>query len=266
MTNKPLEVSSASQPIPKATMRDVWEKAVPAQEAQGEFAFIRYLSVPISTVLINASVSPDGATMMLLFWGLVGVVLIATGNFWLILLGAVAMILHVIFDNVDGEIARYLKKTSWLGHFFELACHDFIHGLLFLSLGWAVYVAYDPNPIYLILSAVAGLFAAINRNLRGKVAWTAINDKTKSAEEQKLYISDVGKDALGGPKSFLAKVITNGRIIVFGYQQTIFFILPIAILIGRLDWFIIFYSFAIPLIYFLKVFAIYRSGRRDRPF
>ncbi len=248
----------------KVTTKEIWEKGVPEKEGLGDYFIIRYLSVPISRVLLNIGVSPDGATFLMLIWGLVGIGFIATGSYWLTVFGAAALIFHVVLDYVDGEMARYLKASSWTGHFLETITHEIVFGLLYPVIGWVVYNTYNENPFYLMLGAFAGVFTVANRSVRGKVAWAISNHLKGVSESSAERISGAGREGNKSSQRFLKKVLTQGRIRLLGFQEMIYFYLPLAIITQRLDWFLIYYSIAFPVVYFLKIITIYRSGLKEQ--
>jgi len=76
---------------------------------------VRKLSKPLTALAIKLGLSPNLITFISFGVGLLAAAFFATGNRWLILLGALLLQLSLVIDCVDGEVARATRRFSVLG-------------------------------------------------------------------------------------------------------------------------------------------------------
>jgi len=76
---------------------------------------VRKLSKPLTALAIKLGLSPNFITSISFGVGLLAAAFFATGNRWLIILGALLLQLSLIIDCVDGEVARATRRFSVLG-------------------------------------------------------------------------------------------------------------------------------------------------------
>lgn len=76
---------------------------------------VRKLSKPLTSLAIHLHMSPNLITVISFVVGLGAAAAFATGNRWVIVLGAVLLQLSLIIDCVDGEVARATRRFSVLG-------------------------------------------------------------------------------------------------------------------------------------------------------
>ena len=85
--------------------------------------------------LRNTAVTPNHLTTLRLLTGVIACALFATGDPWLVNVGALCFALSNFIDHTDGELARITGKTSKLGHYYDLASDAIVDILLFASIG-----------------------------------------------------------------------------------------------------------------------------------
>jgi len=101
---------------------------------------LRDAALPITWLLLHTPITANQVTTLSLVIGLLGMVCVsapATSSF---LLGVVLIQVWYLLDHVDGQIARYRKTASLTGRFFDFMTHHVIHGVIYFSLGFYVYL------------------------------------------------------------------------------------------------------------------------------
>jgi len=81
--------------------------------------FFRPLSFYCTVPLVNMGVSPNQASLIGLFIGINGLVLWCLGNWAGWIIGTVFMLVYLMFDFIDGNIARYNDNASYIGKFLD---------------------------------------------------------------------------------------------------------------------------------------------------
>ncbi len=142
------------------------EKEKANKETVWEHYFARKIAFLIAPTLLKLGVSANQASFSSMTLGIIGAVLIAIGNFWAILLGAILMQLWLILDKTDGVIARFRKVANKFGEFFEELNGALMAVLFFSSIGFASSrlpgslpaFVYFPPKIFIILGLTTSLF------------------------------------------------------------------------------------------------------------
>jgi hypothetical protein len=125
---------------------------------------VRRFSIYITWLFIRIGISANTTTFFTILFGLIGVALCIPHIFWLNVIGACLLMLEVIFDCVDGEIARWTKKSSLRGLYLDLASHLLCNALLATMCGLHLYMLNGQDR-YMILAFVAYAAAQCRRGL-----------------------------------------------------------------------------------------------------
>jgi len=142
------------------------EKERTNKETIWEHYFARKTAFLIAPIFIGLGISANQISFFSIAAGIIGSILIAVGNFWLILIGGILMQFWLIFDKTDGLVARFKNTTSKFGEFFEELNGSLIAVLFFLSIGFASskfpgflpFSLYFPPKIFIILGLATSLF------------------------------------------------------------------------------------------------------------
>jgi phosphatidylglycerophosphate synthase len=113
------------------------EKEKENKETIWEYYFARKIAFLILPIFLKTKISANQISILSIFFGIFGTILIALGNFWQILLGAILLQIWLILDKTDGLVARYRKSISSLGKFLEELNGTIIAALFFSSTGFA---------------------------------------------------------------------------------------------------------------------------------
>ncbi len=117
----------------------------------------RKISIYITWLFIHFKMSGNIASIVMLITGLIATSFFTLGTYFGYLMGVLLLQLWFILDHVDGELARYWKKTSAKGIFIDKLNHHIVHPFIFLSLGIGLYRQFS-NPLMLILGAFTAYF------------------------------------------------------------------------------------------------------------
>lgn len=104
------------------------------------YYIVRPLSFYPTALCMNMGLTANQTTWISLIILLVGCFLLAVGNYWSALSGAVLLNTWLVLDFVDGNIARYEKTCSRYGEFID-AMGAFLAHLSFFAAGVGFYVS-----------------------------------------------------------------------------------------------------------------------------
>lgn len=125
---------------------------------------LRKISIYLTKVFLYTPISGNQVTLISVFIGVLGGFLLSLGRDWYYLIGALLYVLFIIFDLVDGEIARYRKTMGMKGDYFDYLAHFFIAASLFGFLTFGVSKNANHTAVF-----VLG-FLAISANLIDKAS------------------------------------------------------------------------------------------------
>jgi phosphatidylglycerophosphate synthase len=162
-TQATAEYKSAKRPRP--SFKDI-RSLQPPPMSEGYIGFFyRELSLPITWFLVQ---TPITANQISLFWilvSIVGICLLATGNYTAAIFGALCLEFVILLDRADGDVARYKDERTLVGRFIDLAGHTIIKSTLFIGVSLGVYWA-QPRLWVLLLGISAALALSVGDTLR----------------------------------------------------------------------------------------------------
>lgn len=121
-----------------------------------------YLNRPVAALIVkavyNTRVTPNGLTVISLFFGLLGAFFFSRGEYLYFILGGVAAQLSSIVDGADGMLARAKNMGSEYGSYLDLVFDRIIDFSLFVGMAIGIRIYFD-NPNFLFLGVLsAGLY------------------------------------------------------------------------------------------------------------
>jgi hypothetical protein len=125
---------------------------------------VRRFSVYITWLFVRMGISANTTTLFAILSGLAGAALCIPHIFWLNVIGICLLMLDEIFDCVDGEIARWTKKSSLQGLYLDLAGHLLCNPLLAIICPLHLYLL-NGQTIYIYLAFLAYIAAQCRRGL-----------------------------------------------------------------------------------------------------
>lgn len=146
----------------RITLKEVknFKYRINPEERQGSYGyyFMRRLSLFLTWLLLNLGLSANQVTLLQIISGVIGCLFFAFPRTECLLLGVFFMQLGFLFDNVDGEIARFRKEVSTTGKFLDTIGHEIVIPFMFFGLAIGSYFRTG-NLEVIIFGFLAGLFS-----------------------------------------------------------------------------------------------------------
>lgn len=215
--------------------------------------FFRVISIRLTWLFLRIGISANQTTLLSIFSGVLGVILLGTGQYEYMILGGILINLWLILDNVDGEIARYSGATHF-GMYYDTTNADIMYALLFIAIGAGVYnspapkfMNLDPGA-FLLLGGLASLFKILSRLSELRLyTYMELLPKGSNAEDK--------HERNGSEAEITMKFILLNY--VFNQVGLLHPIVPVLAFFNRLDVYIIFYGLSFPFLYILLLLLQY---------
>ncbi len=122
----------------KITIKDIKEKYIASKSSEKRFLWTYYVRRPISYYLalpfIQLGVSANKITLIWLIIGVIGSLLLASGEYITMIIGISLIELALILDCVDGHVARFSKPTA-VGYILDDLAGTIIYASSMFTLG-----------------------------------------------------------------------------------------------------------------------------------
>ena len=227
---------------------------------------MRGISIYPTKLFLKIGISANQTTLLSMIIGIIAGVFLAIGEYWYSITGALLFNLWLLFDLVDGQIARYNGTSSALGSAIDSMNSDICYAILFVSVGIGVYDSaptaasvsflssvygilqyFDPI-VFAILGMSASLSKILQRFFRFKLGMLQIQNKLSSEKQKNLPKMDVIK-----------KIYDWIDINLFNQIGFLLPLLVMAAVFGILHLWIIFYGICLPVMLFLETTALIRK-------
>jgi phosphatidylglycerophosphate synthase len=181
------------------------ESAIFAELMRGDLGFVaRYLNKPVSffitrNLLCHLPVTPNQVTIGAALVGLAGAVLIASGNYALMVWGFFLAHVQSILDGCDGELARVRFQQTAIGEWLDTLVDDGLNIVTFAALGIGFYRATG-STLYLS----AGLAASL---MHVAYDWVALSELRRQGEGGEIIKI---RWRLAGGKNLKARMAKKG--------------------------------------------------------
>jgi hypothetical protein len=159
--------------------------------------FYRPISIYLTYFFLKLNISANSITLLSILVTFFASFFLLSGGIINLTIGFFFFWLFYLLDFCDGEVARYKKKNSLTGHFFELIAHYIVNILFFLSVGVSFYLS--TNNIYFIIFSGLGVIGDNIIKLKDAIIWQTIcveqlrltNRSGKSNSRQDPYKVDI---------------------------------------------------------------------------
>ena len=158
------------------------------QEAfNNNFYFSSKFSIYLSYIFINLGLSPNQVTFIFFLCGLVGAFLLIPNTLPLVIIAFILYRMHVIIDLCDGEVARFTKKFSLNGTYYDYMIHAILYPLWIACMGIAQYLHWD-NVTFLYLAIAGAIVASLTMSVKNNYfrALYSNNKVKKDVPDRKL--------------------------------------------------------------------------------
>lgn len=171
------------------------------------FWFYRIFSIYITKFfLILGLRRPEPIVALGFLSGIVGGYLYLKGLFiW----GSVLFVAFVVFDQIDGEVARYRKAVTILGGWLDSMSGHILYAYFFFTLGLGIYFQVGVF-WYIVLGSVAAIAKLVERSIPQPLA----DDKrsTRLLKDRgviliKEWLSHIGKNLVLYPVILLCSIL-----------------------------------------------------------
>lgn len=162
------------------------------QEVFFAYFFARRLSPFFVNVFLNLKIKPNTVTVYMIIAGIIGAMLFAFDNIWFKFAGYIFMLLWLILDCADGEVARITKTFSKFGKELDYIAHIINHPLFNIAFLLSLIQLNKYNAILLAIISILLISSnLINRNLFSMYIIYDLKVKPKNVILNKQKISRV---------------------------------------------------------------------------
>ena len=164
----------------------------------------RIFSIYLTKVCLILGLKPNFITFLSFLAGITGGYLYLESRF---LLGSILFFLFYVFDNVDGEVARYRKLSSKFGYWLDTIVGHLLYPYFFLTLGLGVFFQTGECQ-YIVLGAIAAIAKLIERSvpqLSVKNNYQPLS-KNKDIVPMKIWAGYIGKFPMLFPAIFFCSL------------------------------------------------------------
>ena len=106
----------------KVTLDDV-KKSLPKEKGRKDAIWVklwvRPISYPLSLLALKLNISPNQISIVAIIDAVLAAVFMSINNSFFIISGMVLLNLFIVFDCMDGTMARTLKRASYMGEFYD---------------------------------------------------------------------------------------------------------------------------------------------------
>ena len=231
---------------------------------------VREAALPLTWLFLHTPISANGVTFISLLVGLGGCFVFIGADKWSYVGGAFLLQLWYLLDHVDGQIARFYKKESITGVFFDYITHHLIHIGVFIGISWGIFLK-SSNFLYIVLGALCAggvfllniLYDSLYKSFFHWIKNKGIYVNNKNITAFKASYSSEGKDSVKKIFSWMHKMC---EIHVVMNVITLLSVLQFIFNLNLWRLFIIFYAVLIPSVSGLKIIFFIRTYKPDKEF
>jgi phosphatidylglycerophosphate synthase len=124
----------------------------------------RHFSIYFTWLFVKLNISANQVSLLMILTGLAGAALLIPHLLWLNIIGAFSLMFAEVLDCVDGEVARWTKKSSLKGLYLDVVNHVLCNALAPTVCALHLYVLIRQDK-YLILAFLGYAMAQIKVGL-----------------------------------------------------------------------------------------------------
>lgn len=158
--------------------------------------FYRRVSIYITAYLIKTNITANQVSGITFIFGLLGALFLSFGQYNYRIFGGIILCFYVLFDNVDGEVARYRKYFGQSlenpsGKFCETMNHNLTTVLVLLSISFSLFKVTSDIRVFIfgfLASFCFTLSWTIRLYVQAYSLGTAENNFKYSINDRKIII------------------------------------------------------------------------------
>jgi len=127
--------------------------------------FYRRISIYFTNIFLKIDFSANKVTLLSLIFALLGGLFLIFTNIMYWVISALFLYIYLVFDCVDGEIARYNKSSSKLGAHFDFMVGATVHPYIIICMTFGIYNALQDTIIFIFgfLAVILNLLHEMHR-------------------------------------------------------------------------------------------------------
>ena len=204
------------------------------------YLVIRPISFWVAPLFAILNVTANSVTWLSMLFGILGMVFFLSGGYEAQVLGSICIVIWLILDHVDGNLARYYGSQSSFGDYLDSFVCYFVFAFLpiFIALSTIESKTYFPSEAILIFGWLFSIGFTLPRLLYQKF-------RPISGDDYKSVLPGSGENRARK----LAFIISNN---IFNPSGLLVPLLLICALANLLEWYLFFISLGYFLILFLS--------------
>ncbi|MBL7086538.1 MAG: CDP-alcohol phosphatidyltransferase family protein [Candidatus Cloacimonetes bacterium] len=196
-----------SKSIPKIReLRNICQPPIKFNDTLILAYIVRYFSIYLTKLFLYTKTTANQISVISMLFGIMGSILFLNMHPWYIFVGSIFLIVYVLLDFVDGEVARYRNNSTLTGKYLDDVNHSITVPILLLCISFGIFGVFE-NIWILFL----GCLAAVCEPMGHAVYWGypyrilyseifSLIDKYKSDESRKIpdYVLQVEEGSFKG--------------------------------------------------------------------
>ena len=168
----------------------------------------REISIYVTRLLLYTGITANQVTVLDILIGAIACAFFVVGRPWYTFTGAMLLQLWMLFDYVDGEIARYRKSCSLSGIYLDELNHMIVEPLMFVCVSFGLFQAF-PDLVVFALGFSAALSKLMVFAARADVG-SSVVDALLGAEHD-LIAGKGPSPAMDGYAKYLQSLVPISR-------------------------------------------------------
>lgn len=156
------------------------------------------ISPYVAAIFVNTKITPNHLTLTMIPLGIFGGLMMTLGHEWIAFIGSLCFVLLNILDAADGELARFIKRTSAYGDYLDRVAHYLTNSAFVIGLGLFLFHQFeDVRFLYLLFICEIAVFGdELVRDLLVTCGLKALPDakagtRKKTKGETKIVLSPI---------------------------------------------------------------------------
>ena len=203
-----------SKAIPKIReLRHLCQPSIKFEETVILAYIVRFFSIYVTKLFLYTKITANQISIFSMLFGIIGSCLFLKMQQWYLFVGSFLLIVHVVLDFVDGEVARY-RNSTLTGKYLDEVNHSITVPILLLCTSFGVFGVFE-NIWILFLGCLAAVCEPVGHSVHWGYPYRilyseifSLIDKYKSDESREIldYVMQVEE---GSFKEKMAKFMNR---------------------------------------------------------
>jgi len=242
----------------------------------------RKVSIYITKLFLYTSIRPNQVTLIAILIGIIAGIFFLSGKESYSITGAFVLQLWLIFDCVDGEIARYKKQESMSGSYLDLVLDGFLESYIFVCIAFGVYSVFHKAAIFVFGFSSVLFMRLITLAMKEGISHVVLEKHKRSSQngivaQKPAAVKTVRTE--GSKISFMKKTYWFAYCFLFRYPAIMNIVLIAAVIdiflpavkIGHyafscMSGLLVFYGIAMPLFWSVTVIYVVLAKKVEKDY